>query len=292
MDLVEGETLRAILEREKRLHEARAARLVSQVLDALEEAHDAGLVHRDLKPENLIVTQGRRGEEIRLLDFGIAKAVAASRDATGGLTASGTTLGTLCYMSPEQDEGKKLDGRSDLYSLGVILYECVSGRRPIEPDADAEDPVQSFHVKLATLAPEPLASAAPGVSAEFAAAVGKALAKNRDGRFATAVEMREALVSVAAHLSVEPVEPVSGAATATGLPTMGHERKRELLVDEDGFLVVDPIEEDDEEEDDLDALEATDSPPPARSMKPLGLFLLLLLIAAGCVSAMFSMLRR
>jgi serine/threonine-protein kinase len=233
MDLVEGETLRSMLEREKRLSEARAAGLVAQVLEVLDEAHGAGLVHRDLKPENLIVTKGRDGrEEVRVLDFGIAKAVAASRDSTGGLTATGTTLGTLFYMSPEQDEGKKLDGRSDLYSLGVILYECVSGKRPIEPDPEAENQVQNFHFRLATTEPLPLETAAPGVNAAFAALTAKALAKKRDDRFANAREMREALSAVSAS-GATPAQSdkatltglatnerrVPAGATATGLPT-------------------------------------------------------------------------
>jgi serine/threonine-protein kinase len=195
MDLVEGETLRSVLEREKRLGEARAARLVSQVLEALEEAHAAGLVHRDLKPENLIVTRGREGEEVRVLDFGIAKAAALASESTAGLTAPGTTLGTIFYMSPEQDEGSEtLDGRSDLYSVGVILYECLAGKRPIEPDPGAENPLRNFRYRLSSVAPEPLERVAPGASAACAAVVHKALEKERGARFPSARAMREALV--------------------------------------------------------------------------------------------------
>jgi tRNA A-37 threonylcarbamoyl transferase component Bud32 len=212
MGLVAGPTLRKVLEKERTLGAARAARVGAQVLEALEEAHGAGIVHRDLKPENMILTKSSKGEEeVRILDFGIAKAISHAKQNTTGLTLTGTTVGTLAYMSPEQAQGKKLDGRSDLYSVAAILYECLAGRKPIEPEPDAEDENQSLLFNLAVKVPDDLATAVPGTPAPLAAAIQRALAKKADERFATAREMRDALLA--------PASPASARETATGLPT-------------------------------------------------------------------------
>jgi formylglycine-generating enzyme required for sulfatase activity/serine/threonine protein kinase len=247
MRLVSGPTLRKVLEQERALDPARAARIGVQVLEALEEAHGAGIVHRDLKPDNLILTTNSKGaEEVRVLDFGIAKAISQARQEMARATITGTTVGTLAYMSPEQAQGKKLDGRSDLYSVGAILYECLAGRRPIEADPDAEDETQSLIFNLAVKPPADLGVVAPSVPSSLGAVVLAALAKRPEDRHPDARSFRDALVRACEQaglpVSVDggsrllsgsgaPLSPASAVAasaaargpalTATGLPTGG-----------------------------------------------------------------------
>ncbi len=128
MDFVEGEELKHVLDRECTLDLARLLAIAAQTLDALADAHAAGIIHRDLKPENIRLTQkDRRGEQVRLLDFGIAK-VLGGDDSHPSITVTGATLGSPRYMSPEQCKAQPLTGASDIYSLGCILYECLTGR--------------------------------------------------------------------------------------------------------------------------------------------------------------------
>lgn len=208
MDLAAGRTLREILDQEGPMTPERAARLGAQVCEVLKEAHQAGIVHRDLKPLNLILTEGRDGEEVRVLDFGIAKAMGSALKETSGLTVTGTTIGTLRYMSPEQARGRKLDGRSDLYSLAVVMFEALSGRLPIEADPDAEDTRQSLQFKLVTEPPLDLAAVVPGVPRPLRAAVMRCLEKLPDDRFADARALGEAISS--------PGNAVDPAASAKG----------------------------------------------------------------------------
>ena len=127
MPLVSGETLRARVTRERRLTPADAASLGADVAEALAYAHGMGIVHRDVKPENIFAVGGRAV----LADFGIAHIVGDPSGAGGTLTMDGTVLGTLSYMSPEQARGDPgLDGRSDLYALGCVLYELLTGAPP------------------------------------------------------------------------------------------------------------------------------------------------------------------
>jgi serine/threonine protein kinase len=129
MELVEGESLRSIIKQQGPLAPSATAEIVSQVCAALEEAHQRHIVHRDLKPDNIIVTTSQTGLRVKVLDFGIAKL----RDlpvTADSLTQTGTVLGTPRYMSPEQCMGEEIDGRSDIYSLGIILYEMLSGVVP------------------------------------------------------------------------------------------------------------------------------------------------------------------
>jgi serine/threonine-protein kinase len=133
MEYVEGETLSAMVRREGALSVRRAATLTKRVADALSAAHHRGIVHRDLKPENIIVTRQYDGTEcVKVVDFGIAKTVQSGNTDPGGqtLTAVGAAVGTPEYMSPEQLAGEKLDGRSDLYSLGLVFFHLLTADLP------------------------------------------------------------------------------------------------------------------------------------------------------------------
>jgi len=154
MDFSRGRTMKALIEKEKKFPETRAARIAQQVLLALREAHAAGLIHRDLKPENLMIEERGGQDFVRILDFGVAKMVGAEDDCgtkTGPtLTRTGTVVGTMQYMSPEQAAGETdIDARSDLYSLAAIIYEAVAGRRHLEAPS-----MQKMMFKLATEDPE------------------------------------------------------------------------------------------------------------------------------------------
>ena len=126
MRLVEGVNLRATIAAAGQLEPHRAARLVRQVGDALDSAHGRGLVHRDVKPANILLSQHGGNEHAYLTDFGLTK-----REATAtGLTASGEWVGTLDYVAPEQPRNGEVDGRADVYSLGCVLYQCLTGEVP------------------------------------------------------------------------------------------------------------------------------------------------------------------
>src|SRR5262249_12178934 len=155
MDLVEGRTLANAL-RDGPIAAERGVRFGAQTLEALEEAHRAGIVHRDLKPDNLMFTTGATGEEeVRVLDFGVAKAVSASADEVK-LTKEGKLVGTPTYMSPEQARGEAIDARSDIYTLGVVLYEAMCGCLPYALDPESPDYLQAIFFQInAGTTPDP-----------------------------------------------------------------------------------------------------------------------------------------
>src|SRR5580658_10099841 len=160
MELLHGESLGQRIRSFTRIPASQALETCRQALQSLGEAHAKGIVHRDLKPDNLFLAKvhgGRAGNEmVKVLDFGIAKIMGHGGTVSAIDTQAGTVFGTPRYMSPEQAQGKALDGRSDLYSLGVVLYQMITGRPPF-PDEDAVV-VMARHVKSP---PPTFAAAAP-----------------------------------------------------------------------------------------------------------------------------------
>ncbi|HJL15175.1 MAG TPA: protein kinase [Sandaracinaceae bacterium LLY-WYZ-13_1] len=184
MDLLEGEPLSGVLEREGRLAEARVRRVALQILSALEAAHARGVVHRDLKPENVFVQRASGMELVKLLDFGIARML----DADAKMTQTGAVLGTPAYMSPEQARGRDVDARSDVFSAGAVLYEALAGRRAFEGTNYHE---LMFAVVEQT--PPALDALEPPVSPGFAAVIARAMHKDPHARFGDAGAMRAAV---------------------------------------------------------------------------------------------------
>ena len=208
MPWVPGESLRARLDREKRLPVRDAARIACQLAGALDYAHRHGIIHRDIKPENILLAE----THAMLMDFGIARAIglAAGEQLTSPLTVG---PGTPAYMSPEQFiPGAELDGRTDLYSLGVVVYEMLSGALPF----DAAQGRNTLMRKLAEPAPR-LATAMPGVSPAVGDVVARALATEPNDRFSSAAEFANALEAAAAA-GAAPVAHADVQAHATGTP--------------------------------------------------------------------------
>ncbi len=181
MELVDGPSLKSVMA-ERRLSTEQAVELTADVAGALDFAHRAGVVHRDIKPANVLVAP----DGPKVADFGIAKGGARSSD----MTETGITLGTARYLAPEQVEGKVLDPRSDVYSLGVVLYEMLCGQAPF--DADTDLALALKHVTADATQPT---RCDPSLPAWLDEVVMKALAKNPDDRYASAAEFRRALLA-------------------------------------------------------------------------------------------------
>ncbi|MDB4977542.1 MAG: serine/threonine protein kinase, partial [Myxococcaceae bacterium] len=189
MEYLEGSDLAAYLQVKPRLSVEQTADLLVPVVSAVAAAHDAGIVHRDLKPQNLFMARERDIVVPKVLDFGISKLMHAE---SVELTSQGAILGTPYYLSPEQAQGMEVDERTDQFSLGVILYECVAGRRPFEGHA----PVLVI-TNIVTLRPTPLSKLVPSVDPRFEAVVNRALQKDPNKRFADMRELGRALIECA-----------------------------------------------------------------------------------------------
>jgi serine/threonine protein kinase len=176
MRLIEGESLYQRLTRGP-LSLATAARFCGQTAEALDYAHAQGVIHRDLKPNNILIDEW---DNLYLMDFGLAKMVAASHS----LTATGTVLGTPTYMAPEQWRGEPVDARTDVYALGVILYEMVSGHAPFESDTPF-----TLMYKHLNDAPPPLSASLPDLPSEVEEVILKAMAKSPEGRYQSAGDL-------------------------------------------------------------------------------------------------------
>src|SRR3990172_4166442 len=162
MQYVEGKSLEELLARRERLGVEETLGIVEQVLSGLAAAHGRGMVHRDIKPANVLIE--RESGRALLADFGLVKSV----ESRGTRTATGMIMGTVDYLSPEQGRGKPVDRRSDLYSLGVLIYRMLSGRLPFEADSATAMIFQHVYER-----PRPLGEAAPGVPAGLSAVVEK-----------------------------------------------------------------------------------------------------------------------
>src|SRR5919199_70886 len=204
MEYVEGETLRDVLRRQGRLEPRRAMTLAADICAALDFSHRNGIVHRDVKPGNVMITpQGT------VKDFGIARAVSAS---AATITSTAAVIGTAQYLSPEQARGEGVDARSDVYSLGCLLYELVTGAPPFTGDSPVAVAYQ--HVREDPRLPS---SINPEVPAELDAILLKAMSKNPANRYQSAAEMRNDLLRALAGQRVEAT------------PVMGDEEKTTIL---------------------------------------------------------------
>jgi len=169
MEYVEGQSLRELI-KAKELPIERVIDLAIQICEGLHKAHQSGIVHRDVKPANILIDVDGRA---KILDFGLASVAGSDH-----LTKTGSTLGTIGYMSPEQVRGEQVDHRTDIFSLGVVLYELIAGRQPFKGD---NDPATSRNI--IDHDPEPLARYKSGVNAEFQRVISKALSKDRSTRY-------------------------------------------------------------------------------------------------------------
>lgn len=186
MERLEGETLGTRLRRSGRLPVIEAIAIARGVLEGLSAAHEIGVVHRDIKPQNIFLSSGSRP---KILDFGVAKVV----DKASIITARGVAIGTPRYMSPEQVGGENVDGRSDLYAIGLLLFETIAGRGPFDDVRDANEMLVAHR---GTPAPR-LAGLAPGVTRELDAFVASLLAKKPSDRSPTARAAVAALAAIA-----------------------------------------------------------------------------------------------
>ncbi len=179
MQYVEGESLADLLARRERLNVEETLPIVEQALAGLAAAHERGMVHRDIKPGNILLDC--RSRRALLADFGLVKSLASS---VSGKTATGVVMGTADYISPEQGRGLAVDGRSDLYSIGVLLYQMLSGRLPFEADNATSLIFQHVYEQ-----PQPLANAAPHVPAAVVSIIEKLLAKSPADRHQSVTEV-------------------------------------------------------------------------------------------------------
>lgn len=234
LEFIEGQSLGALIKAEGALDEARTLRIGRQIADALVAAHAAGIVHRDLKPDNvMLVDREHASDFVKVLDFGIAKVKLETSSGDQPLTQMGMVFGTPEYMSPEQARGLDVDARSDLYALGLILYEMLSGASPFR-----HEDLVAVLTRQITMNPDPLPER---VSAGTSELVMRLLRKDPADRLQTAVDVREALDALLggssllrSAASAEPVTvPKSApqASAATPAPAVAPAKNLVVLAD-------------------------------------------------------------
>ncbi len=205
MEYVEGDTLRDVLRREGRLRPEKAMELAADICGALDFSHRNGIVHRDVKPGNVMITPDGA---VKVMDFGIARAVS---DSAATMTSTAAVIGTAQYLSPEQARGEGVDARSDVYSVGCLLYELVTGAPPFTGDSPVSVAYQ--HVREDPRLPS---SINPAIPPELDAILMKAMAKNPANRYQSAADMRSDLLRAVAGQRVEAT-PVMGDAEKTAI---------------------------------------------------------------------------
>jgi serine/threonine protein kinase len=220
MELLDGETLRERLVRVERLPLGQAAGILLQVIGAVGSGHVLGVVHRDLKPENIFLARTATGEIVKVLDFGIAKLLAGDADDgdTDSLTGTGSMLGTPSYMAPEQTLGERnIDHRADIWALGVILYECLAGVRPVRGAG-----IGQVVFALATEGVQPLDRLLPDLPQEVTTIVMRMLSRDRHDRPQDLLQVREVL----SRFADEAPPPFPVTAISPGAPS-GERSRRE-----------------------------------------------------------------
>ena len=217
MELVEGEPLSNLIAQGP-MTPADAVRVAAHVADGLAEAHEKGIVHRDIKPDNILVSK----KVVKILDFGIAKQIGGTADPS--LTQGGMVLGTPHYMSPEQALGRAVDARTDVFSLGVVLYEMLSGQKPFTADAATQVLLQ-----IVMNEPRDIAQAAAGITPALAAIVRRCMQKQAADRYQSCDELRKALVG---SLKEEPSRVRHSQVPTVSSPRVAVQR-RALVADDD-----------------------------------------------------------
>jgi len=216
MEFLEGRSLADRIDNGLPMTQEQLLHVGGQLLDALHAAHEVGVVHRDLKPDNIYLVPGRRGEVVKILDFGISS---KDDETDNKLTVTGTVLGTPHYMSPEQAMGEsKTDRRVDIYAAGVVLYECVVGAVPF----DGPNYNKLLRVILDSN-PEPPTKRGAKITSAVERVILHALSKNRDDRPATAAIMRNELLTAAGMTTSEP--PLPDPSGVTHVPHLFPERE-------------------------------------------------------------------
>ncbi len=208
MHFVRGTDLCAVLDERGRFEPSEAVRIVEQVAAALDAAHELGLVHRDVKPGNVLLSGRTGAEHVYLTDFGLSKDIRA----TAGVTRTGDFVGTLDYVAPEQVQATRVDGRADVYALGCVLYELLTGAVPFDCDSD----MAKLYAHMSEPAPRP-SGRVPSLPAELDAVIERSMAKRREDRYSTAGEMAAAARSALTDHAVVPPAAAPAAAAA------GHE---------------------------------------------------------------------
>ncbi|MCA9609427.1 MAG: serine/threonine protein kinase, partial [Myxococcales bacterium] len=279
MELLEGRSLYEEIQARGTLEPERLASIMVQVAEGMTVAHGAGIVHRDLKPENIFLLHDDEGEErVKILDFGVSKFELNPRATR--LTAEGTLVGTPYYMSPEQASGKSVDARTDVYAMGVMLYEALAGKLPYEASTVGE-----LFVRIGSGEHVPLEVRRPDLDAAWYELVHKAFHKDRAQRYQSAEELRRALLPLAEPRLATRAKTISEGTRARG--TLGYEEAvpppprapAELVHSRDAETVLSSsrpppaepppphaeAEADEEQDEDENPIRSAPPPPPARA---------------------------